>query len=109
MNRIESLRKSRGWKQEDLAKLLNVKRAAISKYETEKIALSADTIKKLCEIFGVSSDYLLCFSDTDKKTVQKEQPFSDNCKLLIQKSSTLSDEEIRKTLEYVEFLKSQRK
>lgn len=109
MNRIESLRKSRGWNQDDLAKLLNVKRAAVSKYETEKISLSAETIKKLCDIFDVSSDYLLCFSDDKKQAVKDEQPVSDNHKRLIVESSTLYDEEIQKALEYVAFLKSQRK
>ena len=109
MNRIESLRKSRGWNQDDLAKLLNVKRAAVSKYETEKISLSAETIKKLCDIFDVSADYLLCFSDDKKQAVKDEQPVSDNHKRLIVESSTLYDEEIQKALEYVAFLKSQRK
>lgn len=74
MNRIESLRKSKGWNQDDLAKLLNVKRAAVSKYETEKISLSAETIKKLCDIFDVSADYLLCFTDKKQQAAQNEQP-----------------------------------
>jgi len=59
MNRIRELRELHGWNQDDLGKRLNVKRAAVSKYENEKIPLTAETILKLSEIFNVSSDYIL--------------------------------------------------
>jgi len=45
--------------QEDLAKVLNVNRSAISKYESGTIPLTDDSIKTLCDYFGVTSDYLL--------------------------------------------------
>lgn len=113
MNRIKYLRQKRGWNQEDLAKLLGVQKSAISKYETEKVALSAENIKKIADIFEVTTDFLICQSDIEfpetKQAIQGEQPVSNNLKLLIQASSNLSDEEIQKTREYVEFLKSQRK
>ncbi len=63
MNRIRQLRKERGMTQSELSKILNVQGAAISKYESEKIPLTADTIKQLCDFFDVSSDYLLGNSD----------------------------------------------
>lgn len=59
MNKIRELRKKAKMKQSDLGRLLNVKDAAISKYETGKVPLTADTIIKLSEIFHVSTDYLL--------------------------------------------------
>ena len=59
MNKIKELRLERGWKQDELGKMLNVKRAAISKYENEHIPLTAETISILCDIFGVSSDYII--------------------------------------------------
>lgn len=59
MNRIRALREREGMTQSDLGKLLNVKDSAISKYESEKVPLTADTIAQLCRIFGVTSDYLL--------------------------------------------------
>lgn len=59
-NRIKYLREQRGLSQVQLGELLNVKDAAISKYENGKIPLTDDTINRLCDIFNVSSDYLLC-------------------------------------------------
>ena len=68
MNRIRLLREKAGMKQSELGKLLNVKDAAISKYETGKIPLTADTLTSLSEIFNVSVDYILGRSDESKDT-----------------------------------------
>ena len=57
------LREERGMKQSTLGNLLNVKDSAISKYESEKIPLTGDTLIKLSEIFEVSIDYILGISD----------------------------------------------
>ncbi len=59
MNRLKALREERGMKQSELGKLLNVKDAAISKYESGKIPLTGDTLIALSEIFAVSIDYIL--------------------------------------------------
>ncbi|MFA9465327.1 MAG: helix-turn-helix domain-containing protein [Velocimicrobium sp.] len=69
MNRIKPLREERGMTQAELGKLLSVKDAAISKYESEKVPLTAETILKLANIFSVSTDYLLCYSDSKDETV----------------------------------------
>lgn len=66
MNRIKQLRTERGWTQEELGEKLNVKRAAISKYESGRIPLTDDTIKKLVTIFDKSSDYILGLNDNEK-------------------------------------------
>ena len=59
MNRIRELRLQKGWKQEDLAALMHVKRQAIGHYETGERGIDADTICALCDIFGCTADYLL--------------------------------------------------
>jgi transcriptional regulator with XRE-family HTH domain len=74
MNRIKELRIELGWTQEELGKILNVKGAAISKYENELIPLTDDTIKKLSETFNVSSDYLLGRSDNRDMLSSKSGP-----------------------------------
>ena len=63
MNRIRDLRIEKGCNQEYLGNLIIVQKSAISKYEKGRISLNDDIIKKLCEIFKVSSDYLLGTSD----------------------------------------------
>lgn len=62
MNRIKDLRAENGMKQSDLADMMAVSRQAISNYELEINQLDPDTIRRLCEIFGVTADYLLGFS-----------------------------------------------
>ena len=62
LNRIRELRLKKGWKQEDLAELLHTKRQTIGHYETGERGIDADTICKLCDVFGCTADYLLCRS-----------------------------------------------
>ena len=62
MNRIRELRERDGMTQAELGAMLNVKDAAISKYESGKVPLTADTIIQLCKIFGVASDFLIGLS-----------------------------------------------
>ena len=72
MNRIEELRAQRGWLQEDLAKLINKSRQAVSNYENENRGIDVETIHKLCDIFEVSADYLLCRSDMPTPEISEE-------------------------------------
>lgn len=59
MNKLKILREERGMKQSELGQLLNVKEAAISKYESEKVLMTSDTLIELSKIFNVSIDYIL--------------------------------------------------
>ena len=59
MNRIKQLRIERDMSQEDLSKVLNVKRAVISKYELGQVPLSGETIMRLASFFDVTTDFLL--------------------------------------------------
>ena len=63
MNRIKELRIARSLTQEDLGKVLNVQKAAISKYEKGRAEPSVDILKRMARYFSVSSDYLLELSD----------------------------------------------
>lgn len=63
MNRVKELREGMGWTQTDLGNKLNVKAAAISKYEKGDVSLTDETIVKLSDIFSVSADYLLFLTD----------------------------------------------
>lgn len=62
MNRIKDLREDMGWKQSDLGERLGVKQQAVSKYERNDVDLDTETIRRLCGIFGCTSDYLLGLS-----------------------------------------------
>ena len=73
-NRLRELRQEIGWKQDDLAKLLRIERAAVSKLETGRTPLTDDRIIFLCDHFDVSADYLL--KRTKIRTTQKELSLS---------------------------------
>ncbi|WP_050698866.1 helix-turn-helix domain-containing protein [Anaeromassilibacillus senegalensis] len=58
--RIKALRTSRGLTQEELGRLLGVKKAAVQKYENGSVEnLKRATIAKLAEIFEVTPSYLM--------------------------------------------------
>ena len=62
--KIRQLREAAGMTQEELGKVLGVKRAAINKYETGTVVnLKRSTIEKLCSLFSVTPQYLLSASD----------------------------------------------
>lgn len=73
MNRIKELRLQRGMKQSDVAKLLNCTATAISNYEVGYRDLDSETICRLCDIFGCSSDYLLGRSAIEKSALTEEE------------------------------------
>ena len=103
MNRIKQLREKKGITQEKLGQLIGVQSSAISKYEKGIVPLTDDTIRDLCKIFDVSSDYLIC-NDTElsneileievlKKALQKVG-FMEN-------DEDMTDEELDKVMKFV--------
>lgn len=73
MNRIKELRQKNDWRQEDLAQRLHTRQQTIGNYETGYRSLDVDTINKLCDIFGVTADYLLGRSDVAKPALSDEE------------------------------------
>ena len=67
--RIKRLRKNIGLTQSDLAEKLNLECAAVSKYETNRVPLTQESLIKLAEIFNVSTDYLLGLNES--KTINE--------------------------------------
>lgn len=74
MNRLKYLRTERGENLEKVAEYLNVSIQTISNYENEKRDMTPDTIIKLAEYFGVSTDYLLGKSDIRNPEKAQEDP-----------------------------------
>ena len=56
---IRNLREDRDLKQKDLAAMLNVSQNTYSQYETGVIEMTASTLIKLADFYGVSVDFLL--------------------------------------------------
>lgn len=73
MNRIKELRNENGMKQEELAAALHVRRQTVSRYETGLLDLDTDTIGILCQVFNVTSDYLLGLSSVRSPELTEEE------------------------------------
>lgn len=72
MNRIRELRHNKGLLQKEIEKEINIGRGTLSNYENEKRSLTPALIGKLCDIFGVTADYLLCRSDNPAPQISPE-------------------------------------
>lgn len=59
MNRLRAIREEQQLRQEDVAAAIGVHFTTISKYELGTSSLTDDLIGKFCDLYGVTSDYLL--------------------------------------------------
>ena len=82
------LRKEKRKNQEDLASLLNVTRATISAYETDKIMPPYDKIKMLADYFSVSVEYL---TGADPQKDSSQIDVSETLRLLLNQLHEDSD------------------
>ena len=57
--RINELRRARGWNQVELAQHLNVTKQTVSNWENDNIQPSIEMLVRISQIFGVSTDYML--------------------------------------------------
>lgn len=57
--KLQTLRRSRGLSQEQLAEILEVSRQAVSKWENGDSAPDLDRLRAICTYFGVTTDYLI--------------------------------------------------
>lgn len=63
MSRIKDLRKEKGYTQAHLAKMLGVARSTVSMWESSPQEPDNETLGKIADVFGVSTDYLLGRTD----------------------------------------------
>lgn len=60
-SRVKELRKGRQWNQAQLAEKVGVARSQITRLESRETQnVNSDLIVKLAQVFGVTTDYLLC-------------------------------------------------
>ena len=63
-NRLQKLRKEKGYSQEQLAEALGLSRQAVSKWERAEASPDTDNLICLARLYGISLDELLATSDT---------------------------------------------
>lgn len=77
MNRIKELRTAKHLTQEELGNILNIQKAAISKYENGRADPSMDILKKMATLFNVSTDYILGISTDSTSNQPPTHPVVD--------------------------------
>ncbi len=102
MNVIRKLRTEKGLTQEELGNILNVKKAAVSKYELGRAQPSPDILKKLSDFFGVSIDHLLnndtLPSDTSPKQPKDLVKFLDQAEVMFDGDTYKLNDDDRKKI-----------
>ncbi|MFL0245543.1 helix-turn-helix domain-containing protein [Candidatus Clostridium stratigraminis] len=66
-DRLKDLRQDNDLTQEELAKILNITRTALSNYENTDREPSFDLLIKIADFFNVTLDYLLCRTNLKTK------------------------------------------
>ena len=61
--KLKELREEKGLSQMELAKLIDIPQATLARYELEKSEPRITEIRKICNYFDVTSDYLLGLED----------------------------------------------
>ena len=110
--KLKELREKSGKTQEELAKLLNLGRVSYTQYENDKRIPTLDTLKRLSEIFNVTTDYLL---DQEKKnyyldpeTARLAQELHDNpeYKAMFDATRGLSPEAVKEVMNFIKYQKA---
>ena len=68
--KLIALRKARGMTQEELSEAIGVTRQTISKWELDTSTPDLDYLCKLCDLFGVTADYLIRPNIEEPETVR---------------------------------------
>ncbi|HBA46672.1 MAG TPA: XRE family transcriptional regulator [Lachnospiraceae bacterium] len=71
--KIMTLRKKKGWSQEELAEKLDISRQSVSKWESASSVPDIDKIIQLSHIFGVSTDWLLKDEEETEVVLREEE------------------------------------
>jgi transcriptional regulator with XRE-family HTH domain len=58
-HRIRSIRRERGWTQDDLANSVGVSRSAVAQWETDRAGQIRDNLSRIARVLGVSTEFLL--------------------------------------------------
>lgn len=82
LKRIRDLREDQDYTQQEIANKLNIKREQYRRYETGENEIPVRILKRICEIYQISADYILelptSFQNREKSMIRKERIENDN-------------------------------
>ncbi len=86
--RVKELREDRGWNQSELASRAGLTPAAVSQIEGGRRLPTAQTLQKLADALGASSDALMG-RESDEKLLERDE----DARLLLRSFHELSDDD----------------
>lgn len=105
--RLQHLRHEKKILQEDLAKVINVHRATVGKYENNLRFPDQEILQKIARYFDVSLDYLLAHSDIrNPYDIQQTKPLDSSLDSINKIYEELPPEEKKELEKYARYLKS---
>lgn len=107
---LKMIRKSKGFTQKQIADVLGIDKSTYSGYEIGKRSPDVDKIKQLANALGVTGDELLDINvdlETNKKAARAD--LSKEAARLMEEINKLSDDDLIRVLEYIQFLKTRQK
>lgn len=106
VERIRSLATAHGLSGQKLGTLLGLKKSPLTDWKNEQASPTLDQVMQMCEIFGVTTDYLI--KGVEKLAAHEQQPVDQEVAELWEEFEDMSLDETIKTLEYVRLLKLKR-
>lgn len=117
--RLKELRMNAGYTGEEVGRILQVSKSAISMWEKDLRSPSADLIERFADIYGVSTDYIITGRESNApKGYYHDQEAAEyaeylrtrpHAKILFSASKDMTKEDMEEAVRYIEYLKSKHK
>lgn len=117
--RLKELRMNAGYTGEEVGRMLQVSKSAISMWEKDLRSPSADLIERFADIYGVSTDYIITGRESNApKGYYHHQEAAEyaeylrtrpHAKILFSASKDMTKEDMEEAVRYIEYLKSKHK
>lgn len=91
-SRLKEARRLAGLSQDQVAKMINIPRPSVSEFESGNRRVSADELTSLCEIYDVSTDWVV---GNSASTISKDDP---RLELAARELSKLKDDDLDRLL-----------
>lgn len=105
--RLKELRTEKELSQEELGLILSLSKSTISLYESGKREPDYETLKKMADYFGCSTDYLLGKTSIRQTSNQKPPSVEEQIKAMLRLDPDLTEEEkqilIEDMMDYFEY------
>lgn len=92
-NRIQKLREENNLNKEQFGKSIGITGTGLNNYEKDLRSPSADIIARICEVYGVSADYLLFGVSAENRNICEVTGLSQNSINVLEKWNTRKKEQ----------------